>query len=129
MPLCFSFKIMSSSHVLSSPLKTVIHLMTKKNKILGSLPPTSNVSHGHILRSNYVVLNCSNLILGPDTSLNLVKFDRNSVDSVLIPNKCVVTLPEMYNITCGCKKNCTGKCQCCKFSASYSEFCKCNRKV
>ena len=61
--------------------------------------------HGHILRSNYVVLNCSNLILGPDTSLNLVKFDRNSVDSVLIPNKCVVTLPEMYNITCGCKKN------------------------
>ena len=85
--------------------------------------------HGHILRSNYVVLNCSNLILAPDTGLNLVKFDWNSVDSVLIPNKCVVTLPEMYNITCGCKKNCTGKCQCCKFSASYSEFCKCNRKV
>ena len=79
--------------------------MTKKNKILGSLPRTSNMSHGHILRSNYVVLNCSNLILGPDTSLNLVKFDWNSVDSVLIPNKCVVTLPEMYNITCGCKKN------------------------
>ena len=91
--------------------------MTKKNKTLRSLPPTSNMSHGHVLRSNYVVLNCLNLILAPDTSLNLVKLDWNSVDSVLMPNECIVTLPEMYNITCGCKKKCIERCQCCKFGA------------
>ena len=124
--MCFSFKIMSSSHTLSNALKIVIHLITKKNKTLRSLPHTSNMWHGHVLRSNYVVLNCLNLIF--DTSLNLVKLDWNSVDSVLMPNKCIVTLPEMYNITCGCKKKCTERCQCCKFGAWYSEFCKCNRK-
>ena len=37
------------------------NLHTKKNKTLRSLPPTSNMSHGHVLRSNYVVLNCLNL--------------------------------------------------------------------
>ena len=78
-------------------------LYTKKNKTLRSLPPTSNISHGDELRSYYVVLNCSNLISVPDTNLNLVEFDWNSVDSVLMPNKFIVTLPNMY--TFGCKKN------------------------
>ena len=32
----------------------------------------------------------------PDTNLNPVEFGWNSVDSVLMPNKCIVTLPEMY---------------------------------
>ena len=51
----------------------------------------------------YVVSDCSNLISAPDTNLNLVEFDWNSVDSVLIPNKFIVTLLKMY--TFGCKKN------------------------
>ena len=54
--------------------------------------------HGNELRLYYVVLNCSNLISAPDTNLNW-----NSVDSVLIPNKFIVTLPKMY--TSGSKKN------------------------
>ena len=36
-------------------------LYTKRNKTLLSLPPTTNISHGHILRSHYVILICSNL--------------------------------------------------------------------
>ena len=80
-------------------------LYTKKNKTLRSLPPTSNMSLGHDLRTYYVVLNYSNLISAPDTYLNLVKFDWNSVDSVLMPNKYIVTLPKMYTVTLGCKKN------------------------
>ena len=32
----------------------------------------------------------------PDTNLNPVEFGWNSIDSVLMPNKCIVTLPEMY---------------------------------
>ena len=60
---------------------------------------------GDVLRSHYVVLNCLNLILPPDTNLNPVEFDWNSLDSVLMPNKCTVTLPKMYTVTFGCKKN------------------------
>ena len=63
------------------------------------------MSHGDDLRSYYVVLNCSNLISAPDTNLNLVEIDWNSVDSVLMPNKCIVILPNMYTVTFGCKKN------------------------
>ena len=44
-----------------------------------------------------------------------MEFDWNSVDSVLMPNGCTVTLPEMYTVTCGCKKKCTGRSQCSKF--------------
>ena len=36
-------------------------------------------SHGHILRSHYVAFNCSNLISAPDTNLNPVEFDGNSI--------------------------------------------------
>ena len=80
-------------------------LYTKKNKTLRSLPPTSNISHGDDLRSYHVVLNCSNLILAPDTKLDLVEFDWNSAESVLMLNKFIVTLPKMYTVTFGCKKN------------------------
>ena len=96
----------------------------KKNKKLWSWPPTSNMSHKHILRSHYVVLICSNLISAPDTNLNPAEFGWNSVDSILMPNKCIVTLLEIYTVTCGCKKKCTGRCQCSKFSASCTKFCK-----
>ena len=79
-------------------------LYTKKNETSRSLPPTSNMSHGHILRSHYVVLICLNLISVPDINLNLVQFDWNSVDSVSMPNKCIVTLQKMYTVACGCQK-------------------------
>ena len=59
--------------------------------------------HKNGLRSYYVILNCSNLTSPPDTNSNLVEFDWNSVDSVLMPNKFIVTIPKMY--TFGCKKN------------------------
>ena len=52
------------------------------------------MSHGHILRSHYVVLICSNLIWAPDSYLNP---GWNSVDSVLTPNKDIATIPEMYS--------------------------------
>ena len=70
---------------------------------LRSLTPTSNMSHGDELRSYYVVLNCSYLISAPDINLNLVEFDWNSVDSVLMPNKFIITPSKMY--TFDCKKN------------------------
>ena len=65
---------------------------TKKNKTLSYLLPASNISTWTFLRS-HVVLICSNLISAPDTNLNPVEFGWNSVDSVLMPNKCIVTLP------------------------------------
>ena len=100
-------------------------LITKKNKTLCSLLASSNMSHGHIVRSHYVILIWSNLISTPDSSLNPVEFGWNSVDSVLMPNKYIFTLPEMHIVTCGCKKNCTGRCQCSKLGSSCTEFCKC----
>ena len=38
------------------------------------------------------------------TNLNLMEPAWNLVDSVLIPNKCIITLPEMYIVACGYKK-------------------------
>ena len=63
--------------------------------MLRSLPPTSNMSHGRALRS-HVVLNCSKLISTPHINLNPVEFDWNSVDSILIPNKCTITIQEVH---------------------------------
>ena len=81
-----------------------------KNKTSWSLSPTSSMSRGHILRSHYVILICSSLISAPDSNWNPVEFSWNSVDSVLMPNKCIVTLPEMSTVTWGCKKKYTGGC-------------------
>ena len=86
------------------------------------------MSHGHIIRSLYVDLICSSLISGQENNLNPVGFGWNSVDSVLLPNKCIVTLPEMYTVTCSCKKKCSARCQCSKFNALCAEFCKCIRE-
>ena len=47
---------------------------------------------GHILRPHYVLI-CSNLISVQDINLNPVEFGWNSVDSVLMSNKYIVTLP------------------------------------
>ena len=68
------------------------------------------------------------MISAPDTNLNHAEFDWNSGDSVLMPIECIVTLPE-NTAFCGCKKKCTGRCQCSKFGALCTEFCKCNREV
>ena len=76
-PFCVSFKIRSSCHTLSNALKTTIHLMIygilyteKKKKTLRSFPPTSNMSHGHVLKSYYVLSICSNPISATYTNLN-----------------------------------------------------------
>ena len=45
------------------------------------------------------------MISAPDINLNPVEFDWNLVDSVMIPNKFIITLPEIYTVTCGSKKN------------------------
>ena len=104
---------MSSCHSLSikyfnncntfDDLRCILHI--KKKKTLRSLPPTSNMSHGDDFRTYYVVLNCSNMISATDINLSLVEFDWNSIDPALMPNKFIVTLPKMYTVTFGCKKN------------------------
>ena len=68
---------------------------TNKNKTLLSLSTTPKISQGHILRSHYIVLISTNLIQVPDTNLNPVEFGWNLLDSILMPNKCIVTLPQM----------------------------------
>ena len=42
--------------------------------MLQYLLPTSNMSHGYILRSDYFVLICSNLISGTKANKNPVEF-------------------------------------------------------
>ena len=55
--------------------------------------------------------------MAPDTSLNPVEFSCNSVDSVLLSNKYIVMLPEMYAVACGCNEKRTGR-----FSAASLTF-------
>ena len=47
-------------------------------------------------------------MLAPDTNLNSVESNWNSVDSVLMPNKCIIALPKMCAVTFGSKKNALG---------------------
>ena len=68
----------------------------------------------YILSSHYVVLICSNLISIPEANLNFLEFDWSLADSVLISNECIVTQPEIYTVTCGCKKKCIGGGHCSK---------------
>ena len=68
----------------------------------------------YILSSHYVVLICSNLISIPEANLNFLEFDWSLADSVLISNECIVTQPEIYTVTCGCKKKCIGGDHCSK---------------
>ena len=92
------------------------------------------------------VLICPNLIATPDTNLNPEEFVcvcvcvcvgtharaaakvswalicLEFVDSVLMPSNFIIALPEMYPVICGCKKKCTGKCQCNKFGTSCTKF-------
>ena len=120
MSFCFSFKIMPSCRrcfikclkIYDTMDDSRYILYTNKNKKLWSLLPTPNMSQGHFLRSHCVILICSNLISPPDTNLNPTEFGWNSVDSALMPNKCIVTLPKMYVVTCGCKRTCTERYQC-----------------
>ena len=60
------------------------------------------MSHGDALKLYFVVLSCSNQISAPNTNLNIVEFEWNSV---LLPNKCILTLRKMYTVTFGCQKN------------------------
>ena len=134
MPFCFSMKIMPSYHTLSTTLKIAIHLMIcdifftqKKPKTLRSLPPTSNLSHGHTLRSHYAVFICSNLIPAPDTNLNPIGW--NSVDSVLIPINVSLNYHICTLIFVATRRKCTRKCQCSKFGASCTVSCKQRRRM
>ena len=58
-------------------------LYTKRNKTLLSLPPTTNIPHGHILRSHYVILTCSNLATRHkfESCGNWLEFNRLSKDA------------------------------------------------
>ena len=99
------------THVLTSangevcPLSTTLCFLLLKKlndkfKMLSDMPFCFNLK---IMLSHYVVLICSNLTLAQDTNLNPVEFGWNSVDSVLMSNKCIVTLPETCTVTYGCK--------------------------
>ena len=102
-------------------------LLQKEEKTLSSLPSTSSMLYGHILRCHYVVSICSNLMSEFVTNLDSSEFGWTSVDFVLVPKKRVVELPEMYTVTCGCKKKCTGRCQYTRFEVPCTELCVCNK--
>ena len=51
-----------------------------------------------------------------------LEFSRFSIDAC----KFIVTLPEMYTVTCEYKEKYTGRCQCSKSAALSTEFCICN---
>ena len=101
-------------------------LYTKKNKDLSSLPPTSHVLYGHLLRSHYFVWTCHTLLTENAATLNPQRFGWNLVDNVLIPDKHLCSLPEIYTATCRCNKKCTGRCMCKKNGTTCTEYCNCS---
>ena len=57
--------------------------------------------HGHILRSLYIDLICS----ATEKNFNPVEFGWNSVDSVLMTNKCIGTVPWCTLLVVAARKN------------------------
>ena len=82
-----------------------------------SFPRISNPPHHGLLIS-------SNLILTPDTNFIPVEFGWNSVYSVLMPDKFIVTLPEMYTVTCAARKKSLKDFSAASFGTSCTAFCK-----
>ena len=110
MPFSFSLTIMRSCHTLSNTLKTAIHLMIygvffiEKRTKCYHLYYLLLICHIDIFLDHIFVLIYSNLISASGINLNSVEFVWNSVDLVLMPNKCIIILTKMYTVTCGCKK-------------------------
>ena len=100
-------------------------LYTKKKKPLSELPPTSHMLYGHLLRSHYFVRLYSNLLAENENQLNPGQFGWKSVNSILLPDRFSLHLPEAFCVTCGCQKKCSGRCSCKKLGVLCTEFCKC----
>ena len=100
------------------------YLYTKKNKTITQLPPTSHMLHGHLLRSHYFVWIHSNLLETDENQLDPKNFGWKSINYILLPDEYTLSLPDAYSVTCGCKKQCGGRCSCKKSNILCTEFCK-----
>ena len=100
-------------------------LYTKQKTPLPSLPPTSRMLHGNLLRCHYFVRTCQNLLSDSATNLLPERYGWCMVNSVLMPDKFLLPLPEEYTVTCGCKKKCSGRYKCQKSFVECTEPYKC----
>ena len=46
------------------------------------------------------------------------------INSILLPDRFSLPLPEAFSVTCGCQKKCSGRCSCKKLDVICTEFCK-----
>ena len=97
-------------------------LYTKKNTPISSLPPISRMLHRHLLRCHYIVRTCRNLLSDSAINLLLERYWWFLVSSVL------TFLHNIYTVTCGYKKTCSGRCKCQRSSVECTELCKCSGK-
>lgn len=103
----------------------------EKKKSLSELPPSSNMVHGHIRRSEYVYHLSNTLLNFDEFILNYLDYGWEEKDSVIYPERCNQPIPNDFLKVCACKKGCKGRCGCKKFDPwstvprVCSEFCSC----
>ena len=99
------------------------HQMTSMTLL--DLPPTSNATKGHILRSfysTYIQINC----LG-DMSLTPTEYGFVIQDDRLVADKYYRSLPEKMTLICNCGKCATQTCPCRQDIIPCCMFCKCQK--
>ena len=103
----------------------------EKKKSLSELPPSSNMVHGHIRRSEYVYHLSNTLLNFDEFILNYLDYGWEEKDSVIYPERCNQPIPNDFLKVCACQKGCKGRCGCKKFDPwstvprVCSEFCSC----
>ena len=104
------------------------YLYMNRSKSMSELPPSSASLHGHLLRSFYFVRVNASLLQSPDKKLNPSQFGWQQIDSILVPEKLMIDMPDEYTTTCGFKKLCNVRCKCQKLNVSCTEYCQCDGK-
>ena len=73
-----------------------------ESKSISELPPSSTSLHGHLHRSFYFVRVNASFLQSTDKKLNPSQFGWQQIDSILVPEKLMIDMPDEYTTTCGC---------------------------
>ena len=105
-------------------LRVECHIRATTPKPLEALPPTSSVIRGHIQRAFFVVRNVLCLLGDPHSAPDPTNYGWVMDNDILLPAKCLNSLPHGKLVICKCMVKCnTKRCPCKKAGQNCVIFC------
>ena len=74
------------------------HFHKSLRKSLAELPPSSSCINGHLLRCHYFVRLLANLLIGRGTTIEVISYGWQRIESVLYPDKCQKSITPRVNV-------------------------------